>query len=518
MEKYLLKFLDLFAWAFRMIPVDYPQLRAIVTVKLLTDNRRQHIAYRKKSQKESGNAFIMTLFFYGIFGIFVALALYTIQSFMLSMIVFFSYIMVMISMTLITDFSSILLDTSDNTIILPRPVDGRTLFVSRVTHILLYLGQLTIALCLIPAIAVFMMYGGLVLSVFILAILLSVITSVFITNGLYLLILQFATEEKLKNIINYFQIVMAVVIMGGYQILPRIMERINMETFVYEIQWWNFLLPPIWMAGALEMIHRGVVDGNHIGLILLATVIPPLGAYMVNKYLTPIFNRKLGALSGSVEHVEKEQKEKRNFLDDISKWITFSSTERASFDLIFKILGRDRKIKLKIYPAFGYIVIFGLIFIMRGKEDFGTTLGNLPDTEYHLMLLYLTFMVLQVALYEIPYSDDFKASWIYFSTPIEKPGEMLSGMIKAIFVRLFVPGYIIISAFVLFIWGGRVIDDILFGMLNNVLMLITLALINKKHLPLSMAPNVRTQTGNLMRSILSFFIIGVLGAGHYLLT
>ena len=70
------------------------------------------------------------------------------------MIVFYTYIMVMISMTLITDFSSILLDTSDNTIILPRPVDSRTLFAARLTHILLYLGQLGLGLTVIPAIVV----------------------------------------------------------------------------------------------------------------------------------------------------------------------------------------------------------------------------------------------------------------------------------------------------------------------------------------------------------------------------
>lgn len=518
MEKYLLRFLDLFAWAFKHVSVDYNQLRAIVAVKLITDNRRQHIAYRKRSQKESGNAFLMTLLFYSIFGVFVALMLCSIQSFMLSMIVFFSYIMVMVAMTLITDFSSILLDTSDNTIILPRPVDSRTLFVSRVIHILLYLGQLTLALCLIPAVAVFMKYGGLMLSAFIFAILLSVITSVFMTNAIYLLILQFASEEKLKNIINYFQIVMAVVIMGGYQILPRILERIDMQTFVFDIQWWSFLIPPIWMAVALEIIQTGLLDGEHIALASLAVIVPPVGTYVVNKYLTPIFNRKLGALSGDADRVKKEKKEAHSFLDDISKWITFSSTERASYDLIFKILGRDRKIKLKIYPAFGYVVIFGLIFIVRGKDDFGTTWENLPNTEYHLMLLYLSFMVLQVALYEIPYSDDFKASWIYFSTPVETPGEMLSGMIKAMVVRLFIPVYVIISIFVLSIWSISVVDDILFGMMNNLLMLIILAMINKRHLPLSMAPNVRTQTGNLMRSILSFVIIGILGAGHYLLT
>ncbi len=517
MEKFLLKFLDLFSWAYKLIPVDYAQLRAIVEIKLITDNRRQHIAYRK-NQKEPGNAFIMTLFFYSIFGVFVALALYTIPSFILSMIVFFSYLMVMVAMTMITDFSSILLDTSDNTVILPRPVDGRTLFVARVTHILLYVGQLTIGLCLVPAIAVFIKYDGVLLLGFLTASVLSVIMAVLITNGLYLLILQFASEEKLKNIINYFQIGMAVSIMGGYQLLPRIIERLDMDTFVFRISWWNFLMPPVWMAGAMETIYSGLTDAPHIALTVCAVLLPPAGAFLVNRYLTPLFHQKLGTLGSGEGRTEKNITNESPVINSISDWITFSPIERGSFDLIFRMLGRDRKIRLKIYPTFGYIVVFGLIFTMRGKDDLATTWSELPGTSYHLMLLYLAFMVLQVALYEIPYSDDFKASWIYFSAPVEKPGELLSGMLKAIFIRLFLPGYLVIGIVILFIWGIHVVDDILFGLFNNVLMLILLALINKKHLPFSMAPSVRNQAGNLMRSILSVVIIGVLGGIHYLLT
>jgi len=518
MEKILLRLLDLFAFAFKAIKVDYEQLRAIVAIKLLTDNRRQHISYSRKNQKEPGNAFLMTLLVYSFFGIFVALALYTIPSFMLSMILFFSYLMVMVAMTLITDFSSILLDTSDNTIILPRPVNGRTLFVARVTHILMYLGQLAIAISLVPAISVFFKYGGAVFLVFIIAIVMSILTAVFLTNALYLLILQFSSEEKLKNIINYFQIFMAVGVMSGYQILPRLIERLDLETFVFEIQWWNFLLPPVWMAGALETLGFMILDAEHIGLTLCAVIIPPLGTYLVNRYFTPIFNRKLGTLGGGVESVRMENNASGTFLNNISQWITNSPSERGAFDLIFKILGRDRKIKLKIYPSFGYILVFGFIFMLRGKEDFATTWYNLPDTEYHLMLLYLMFMVLQVTLHEIPYSDEFKASWIYFSAPLEKPGEILSGTIKAMFVRLFIPGYVIISVFVLIVWGPKAIDDILFGLINNFLMLIILAVINRRYLPLSMAPNLRSQTGNLMRGILTFIMIAILGAGHYLLT
>jgi len=517
-EKILLKVLDTFGGVFRSLGIDYEQLRAIVATKLIMDNRRQLVAYRRKGIKEPKNTFGVTLFFYALFGGFVSLAMYNIPSFILSMVVFFSYIMVMVSMTLITDFSSILLDTSDNTIILPRPVDSQTLFAARLTHILLYLGQLAIALSIIPSIVFLIQYGVMLFFAFWIAIGLSLLTALFFTNALYLLIMQFASEEKLRSIINYFQIIIAIAIMAGYQILPRMIERIDMEAFEFDIQWWSFLLPPVWMAGSMEALKNRMYDPSHVGLIACALTLPLLGVFMVNKYLSPVFNRKIATLGGGAGQVEKRRIEKPATLSKISRWITTTTTERAAFELIYKILGRDRKIKLKIYPSFGYIAVFGLIFMMRSREDFATTWANLPETQYHLMLLYLMFMVLQVALHEIPYSDDFKGSWIYFSAPLHTPGEILSGTIKAICVRLFLPGYVIISIFVLVIWGYRVWDDIIVAFMNNLLMLMILASINKRQLPLSTAPDVRAQSGNLMRGLLTLLLIAALGISHFLLT
>lgn len=518
MEKYLLKLLDLFSWVYTSIKIDYGQLRAIVATKLTMDNRRQLVAYRRKGKAEPGNTFVVTLFFYALFGGFVSLAMANIPSFVISMIVFYTYIMVMVSMTLITDFSSILLDTSDNTIILPRPVHSRTLFAARLTHILLYLAQLSTGLAIIPAIVVIIQHGVLMFFVFWLLVALSVLTAVILTNALYLLLMQFASEEKLKSIINYFQIIMAIFIMAGYQILPRMIERIDIKAYVFEIQWWSYLLPPIWMAGTLEAIKYQFFDGARLMLAVCAWVVPAGGVYVVNKYLSPVFNKKIATLGGNATVSGQTKTEKGNMLPTISKWIASGTIERGTFELIYKILGRDRKIKLKIYPSFGYIAVFGLIFMMRSQEDIATTWANLPNTQYHLMLLYLTFMVLQVALYEIPYSDDFKASWIYYAVPVASPGEILSGTIKAICVRLFLPGYIIIGTVVLLVWGYRVIDDVIIAFFNNMLMLLILATINKRHLPLSMAPDVRAQSGNLMRSILTFMLIGTLGLSHFLLT
>ena len=521
MEAALLKFLDLFRWAFTLMKADYDQLRAIVAIKLTMDNRRQIVSYRRKGNKEPANAFLMTLFFYGIFGGFMAIVIGSVPSLMIAMIVFFSYIMVMIAMTLITDFSAVLLDTSDNTIILPRPVDSRTLFLARSTHILLYLGLLAMSLSIFPCVSVLVRYGALSMIIFIVLIGLSIIAAVSITNIFYLLILQFTSEERLKNVINYFQIIMAVAIMGGYQLVPRLMGRFEAETMLqFNLQWWHVFIPPVWMAAALDTFYSRLYSIEHILFTVCAIVIPLGGFYLMNRYLTPIFSRKLGAMAGggAGEATVSGAQRRSAWLDRIAPVITAGPLERGSFELIYRILGRDRKIKLKLYPAFGYVLVFAIVFTLRNGEDFASTWHNLPNTDYHLVLLYLTFMVLQVALYEIPYSDDFKASWIYFSLPLESPGEILSGMLKAILVRLFLPAYLLVSVFVIAVWGIRAVDDVVFGFLNNVIMLQCFALIGNRHLPLSMAPSVRGQSGNFLRGILMFILIGAIGGSHYLIT
>jgi ABC-2 type transport system permease protein len=511
MNNMLLRLLDLLQGLYRLMGVNYQQLRAIVGIKLTMDNRRQIISYRKKENQEPANTFAWTMFFYALFGGFIALALYGISSFIFAMIVFFSYIMVMVAMTLITDFSSILLDTSDNTIILPRPVDSRTLFIARTTHIFLYLGQVTAGLAAFPALVVLLKYGLVMFLFFIGATILAVLTAVFITNAFYLLILQFASEERLKNVINYFQIIMAVAIMGGYQLMPRIAGRLNLEDYVFQIRWWSFLTPPVWMAGALE-----TYDFAHLTLTLFAVAIPVLGFYGVNKYLAPVFTRKLGVMAVETKTAGAKT-EKAGWAGRISTWIAHNPLERGAFELIFSIIGRDRKIKLKVYPSFGYILVFGFIFMFRGHGGFMSAWNSLPDTQNHLILIYLTFMILQVALYEIPYSDDFKASWIYFSSPLETPGDILGGTVKALFVRLFLPAYFVISMLIFVVWGWKALDDLAFGLFNNMLMMLIIVLVNKRYLPLSVASNARNQAGSFIRSMIVLALIGVLGFTHYFL-
>jgi ABC-2 type transport system permease protein len=269
------------------------------------------------------------------------------------------------------------------------------------------------------------------------------------------------------------------------------------------------------MTGMVEAVRLCNWDQIHVGLTILAFCVPVGSCYLVNKYLTPAFSRKLGWLEDSRKYgnINRAATGKHSFAMRFSRWFATSPVEQSAFELVYNLLGRDRKIKLKVYPAFGYLLVFSLIFVLKGPHAFG------PSGTHYLAMIYLTVMVLQVVIREVPYNDDYKASWIFFSAPISTPGQILSGSLKAILIRLFIPAYMLSSAIVLYVWGATVniAIDLLFGFFNNCLMLLLLVIIQDHHIPFSLAPDLRSQSGMLVRSLLVIMLVGGLGFIHYLL-
>ena len=152
MTPLILSILDRLQGLFRSLGADYPQMRAIVQVKLMMDNRRNYTTLgrygqQKKNNDAPDNTFLKVLGFYAFFGVILALQLMFLEreNLFLPLIFQFSYVMILCAMTLISDFSSIILDSSDNQIILPRPVSSRTLWLARITHISVYLFAISLA-------------------------------------------------------------------------------------------------------------------------------------------------------------------------------------------------------------------------------------------------------------------------------------------------------------------------------------------------------------------------------------
>lgn len=517
MDRFILKILLRIVKFFAGKDVDFERLKIITETKVMMDRRRTPVSWRKKQQKQSANPMLGVLVINTLFSGFIGIIIFIIPSLFASMVIVHTYLIFMMSMTLITDFSTVLLDTSDNQIILPKPISSRTLFVSRLVHIMVYLLQFGIAFAGLPLIFVFIKYGFLSGLACFITLTLTVGLSVVVTYLLYALILRFGNEQKIKNIIGYFQIAMTLFVVIGFQVIPRLVDMDNIS-FNFTPHWYSYLLPPVWSAMTIEAVHFHNFNEIHILMILLSLLIPSVTLWLMVKFIAPSFSKKIAMLGNNNEVTKKIKgsiKTRKDLSDSLAPVFCDTALESAGFEKVWKITSRDKNFKIKFYPGVGYMFVLIFIILFRHAKNIGEMWRSLHNSKMYLAFIYAPIFAMASSLIIIPYYDNYQASWIYQSAPLNKPGEIISGAIKALLVKFFIPFFLILFIAAYFIWGNQIIDDFAFGFFNNIFILLLLDNFSDHYLPFSCQQDLKKQSGKMIRAILNLIILGILIGIHY---
>lgn len=521
MDKFLLKIIYalLKSWLYKT-GADAEQMNRIVATKLIMDRRRVNFNWKQKAQKEDTNHMLRVQFMYALFGFLVGMVLLSLPNFIFANIIFHAYILFMMSMTLITDFSSIMLDTTDTQIISPRPVNSRTLFMARLVHILIYIFQLTLALSIIPIGIIFFKMGLLVGIAAVLTLILTVLLAVFFTYLLYLFLMRVTSEQKVKEVIAYFQIFMTIFFALGYQLLPRFVNFVDLNSG-FTLHWYSWLLPPVWMAMTLDAIHQQIFDSIHLMMIGLSIFIPLSFFWVLIKYLAPNFAKKLAATSQDntrlVTQVASDAKKKsKDYASIWSEWVCKNIQESAAFLATWRITARDKNFKLKAYPSLSYIIIFIFIFAFRSGKPVSEYWQELPTTKTFLWFIYMPVVSIGGFLSIVTYSEQYMASWIYYASPLKSPGLLISGALKSLIIKFFIPLYLLLFAFSYYVWGYAIVDDFLIGLLNDVCLFFLFARFQLHFLPFSKEPNAKEQAGRFIMVMVQLLFVAVLTGLHFI--
>ncbi|RUT78919.1 hypothetical protein [Ancylomarina longa] len=514
MVKFILICLLPFKGIIRTMGVDFDQLRSILRIKLTMDNRRSLSLSQKK--KESGNQLLLQAFVYAVVGMLMGISLSSIKSPLVSYTVFFAFIMIMIAMLMISEFTNVLIDTRDNHILMPRPVNSRTIVMAKILHIAFYITHMSLSLSIFYIINTIINHGIFATLLLLILIVLASLFTLFLTNIFYLGLMNVVSGQKLKDIIVYFQIAMAILFMGAYQLLPRMMDFINIAEIKMNIHWWSYLIPPVWLSGTMDGFINGIYDWSHLLFLILGILVPILSLFFVIKVLAPRFNIALAQLdvAGSKKQkVSSNGKEKHKIMVFFSRLCAQTKEEATAFKMIWLMSGRERKYKQTVYPAFGYILIFGLLILFNSKKSFN--LETLVASKKYLFLIYLPLFVTFNLTQQLAFSDQPKSSWFYRSLPLSNPGQILLGAFKSVIVKYFLPTIIVISGVCLSIWGINLLDDIIFGSLSIILITSLIFSWQNPQLPFSTERNTQDTGGNFVKGILLMLSGAVLGGIHY---
>jgi ABC-2 type transport system permease protein len=506
---------------YKKMGISIPHLQAILKTKLLMDDRRVSSlkqTKQRKNQKPPNYATLATMFMTTIFGCVFLVSFSVGHDYFTQLTIYFSLYIFSLTSVLISDFTSVLIDVRDNMIILPKPINDKTFVLARLLHIVIHVSKLVLPMTL-PGLVYIIVNEGLRGGFpFALMAVSATLFTIFLINAMYLLILKITTPEKFKNIISYFQIGFAIVFYAGYQVVPRLMSKTALTSYsITEFSQAKWVIP-YWFAAGWQFFQDFTLYSGLWFYFVLTLLLPFASIWLVIKYFAPSFNRKLSMISGSKTEnrvvkpgAKKISSTTSKYITQISKWITEKGTERMSFLQTWKITGRSREFKMKVYPTIGYLVVYLVLIIMKdGKILPGAATSHAKASYVFLSIIYFGSLVLMMALNQLIYSDKAKAAWIYYVTPIDIPGKLLSGALKATIVKFYLPIIVFVYAISLSIAGVSIVPNLLLATFNQFLIVSFGAYLTMRNLPFSVNPSGNLKSGGFIRVMFSMIVpIGI---------
>ncbi|MEA5093931.1 MAG: hypothetical protein VB128_03145 [Sedimentibacter saalensis] len=425
-----LRILDLFRFIFEKLGVDYLTMRAIVSTKLVLDRRRAPAMPRSNSENQSEKSYLQGYLFHLIFGIFLAAIIYIINDNMLRMAYFAGAFFFMTTMYLVSDFSFVLLDTKDKNIIMTKPVESKTVSVSKFVHIFIYMVRLNIFLAG-PSMVVFILSYGLAAAfIFVLEVIFMDLLIFIMTIFIYFAVLRFFDGELLRNIINTIQILLTVLLSIGYQVAVRMIDFTSIKSMNYNFSFRDYFNPVLWFGAPFEIIFSGG-KSSYLYVFSALLVVVPLISFVFYLKLSKVMEQLLLKLeSGETERLKK------HFIQElVGKILCRNTVQYQSFHFANAVLRSDRSLKLKIYPALSTGILLPVLMIF----NMGIRGEKYQATGIEYLYLYFVIVAISSVVRLVNYSSAWKGSYVYISSGFECMEEVYRGVLKTILFRFMVP-------------------------------------------------------------------------------
>lgn len=258
---------------------------------------------------------------------------------------------------------------------------------------------------------------------------------------LYNLCLRWFGRERLDGLLTTLQTLLAIVMVLGSQLVPRLMGSQALEN-LREAHGALLLAPPIWF-GALDACLCGQMPFAEAalpaGLALGATV---LSCWLAFGRLARSYGKGLMAINeGSGTTKEKTARRPLAGLASsrlLRVWMR-DPIERGAFVLASAYLLRDRETKLKIFPGLAPLVVMPLVMSIGpgSRRDEG------PAHAFHYMALaYLAIVPIQPLLL-LKRSEHYRAAELFRAAPLRHWMPLFHGARKAVLLWLVLPSLVL---------------------------------------------------------------------------
>ncbi len=415
--------------------IDRPQLKA-----LLKCYWRMSIRGRVARTMGGGKprSLIFVILMYLVVGVFTGLIAFS------SQIDLFTYTIIVhgmtffvVGMAITSESGDILFNANEGDVLNHRPINPRTLLLAKTINLVAFSLILATALNLFPSIFGVAITGTRIwfpavhlLSMAVLCIFCG--AAVVCTYGI---VIKFLDREKFDNFAAWSQVAMSVIFIGGYQVVPRLLERFEGLSLAPYARY-LFALPPAWFAGFDSALAGRMPFGGVLALIGLLTTVAL--AYLAIGRLSSGYAEGLAKISETrTAAPARERSRKQPRLGNpVLRWWLRDPIELWSFRLAGAYMRRDRDMKLRLYPSLTIFLVFPLISLLnRNNSGFSALLP--------LLTIWMMSMLPLQAMQTLQMSQNYLAADLFSIAPLQTAAPVFHGVRKAAIVYLLLPALVL---------------------------------------------------------------------------
>lgn len=273
----------------------------------------------------------------------------------------------------------------------------------------------------------------------------TVLEALFCTSGIvlvYQLCLRWFGRERLDGLMTTAQVFISVAFVCAGQVIPRLLNKIDLHIHFSRETWWLGFLPPAWFAGLDDAIAGSASAGSCLlaGFGLTATA---MVTWLAFGKLAHEYGSGLQTMNETVTRV-RPRTAGRRWIDilvnlPVLRWWLRDPVARASFLLTAAYLVRDRDVKLRVYPGLAPVLVMPLIFLLQNRGASGNSFF-IAFAGGYLGLVPL------LALGLLRYSQQWQASDIFRAAPLAGPGPIIHGARRAVLCILTLPLLLVVLA------------------------------------------------------------------------
>src|SRR6185436_18111816 len=326
----------------------------------------------------------------------------------------------------------ILFNANESDVLVHRPIHPRTLLLAKTINLVAFTLVLATALNLFPT------FFGLAISGarpwFPVAHLLSMmVLCVFCAAAVvcvYGIVIKFRDREKFDNFAAWSQVAMSVLFIGGYQIVPRLLQRFEGLSFTPYAHY-LYPLPPAWFAGFDSAVAGNLPYGGLLALVGFA--VTGLLAYTAIGRLSPSYGEGLAKIAetSSSAPTPTRVRRRRGIRNPILLWWLRDPVELRAFRLAAAYMRRDRDIKLRLYPSLTIFLIVPLISLLDQK--------SLGSAFVPLLTVWMLGIMPYQAMQTLQMSQHYVAADIFAIAPLASAAPVFHGVRKATIFYLLLP-------------------------------------------------------------------------------